>query len=223
MLGQTGWKCRACDHINTRDSWICENCGENNELQMNSQTNNICPVCGQSDTIQRLSAVVLGGKFYLPQIDGVGLGTSELARLLAPPPPPNRSAGLSVTTWVGLGIFFGLWPILFLVTDYLYTNFAQEYAEGLFPINIYFESLLRIAIPASFVVFILAIGAMLLYHFITRKKAAKYFEVHKPIWEQAIFHWNLTYYCHRDGVVFAAETDRVCAAQDIYSFLYSDW
>jgi RNA polymerase subunit RPABC4/transcription elongation factor Spt4 len=222
MLEQTGWKCNNCEYLNTGNSLICENCGETNEFRISAAQINVCPICGQSDAIQRLSAVILGGKFYLPQIDGVGLGTSELARLLAPPAPPIQAAGLSTGTWIGMGIFFGFWPIALLGTKYL-LDFMREYFQISDQVITDFESLLQYGIYASIVVFILVIGAMLLYHFITKKSAEKKFELDKPVWERAIFHWNLTYYCHRDGIVFATETDKVHAAQDIDAFLYSEW
>jgi hypothetical protein len=223
MHTETGWKCENCDHVNTSESLICEQCGQNYEIPFSINPIGVCPVCGQHDAIQRLSAVFLGGKFYLPQMDGTSLGTSELARLMAPPPSPNPSAGVGTTTWVGLLLFFGFWPFALVTSNYLYFNFFQEYAEGLFPLNEYFETLLRLGIPASVVFFIFVILVLFLTHFIMKYKTGKRYEIEKPIWEQAMMHWNLTYYCHRDGVVFASETDKIFAAQDIYGFLYSDW
>jgi hypothetical protein len=223
MQEQTGWKCIRCDHINLNETTICENCGENIDFQVNVNPINICPVCGQNDAIQRLSAVTLGGKFYIPQLDGISLGSSELARLLAPPPSPVATAGVSTTTWVGLLLFFGFWPVALLTSNFLYINFLQEFAEGLYPLNEYFEALLNLAIPASIVIFTVVLFVMILTHFIMKYKNGKRYEIEKPIWEQAMIHWNLTYYCHRDGVVFASETDKVFAAQDIFAFLYSDW
>ena len=223
MQQETGWKCKNCEHNNTSNSLICENCGYNFSDQTQAPTSMLCPVCGQFDAIQRLSAVVIGGKYYIPQLDGVDLGTSELARLLSPPPPPNPKGGLSIGTWIGLGLFFAFWPIALLTTNYLYNTFGQEYAEEFFPFNVYFEALLRFSIPASLVVFILVLGLMLAYHFITKNRAEKKYALEKPVWDQAIWRWNLAYYCHRDGIVFSSETDKICAAQDIYTFLYSNW
>ncbi|MFU8772022.1 MAG: hypothetical protein ACNA8H_06350, partial [Anaerolineales bacterium] len=85
------------------------------------------------------------------------------------------------------------------------------------------ETLLSLGIPASIVVLVLVILTMIIIHFISKKKTEKKFESEKPSWDRAMTHWNLTYYCHRDGVVFASETDKVFAVQDIYTFLYSDW
>jgi hypothetical protein len=223
MEAETGWKCANCEHLNHSETIVCEKCGQNNEFSFSVNPINVCPVCRQSDAIQRLSAVVLGGKFYLPQFNGSGLGTSELARLLAPPPTPVSTAGVRTSTWIGLFLFFGFWPVALGASNYLYTNFFLEYAEGLYPLNEYFETLLTLAIPASLVIFVLVMLTLISSHLILKKKAEKRYAMEKPIWEQAMMHWNLTYYCHRDGVVFASETDKVFAAQDIFSFLYSDW
>lgn len=180
-------------------------------------------MCCQNDAIQRLPAVVLGGRQAGSYSGAIENGTSELARYLSAPPEPVYRGGLSLWTWLGVAGFFAFWPVMFLAINSYYFSSVRDPEASPTRLVEYFEVFLRLGLPISIVILILVLGLLSLYHFTTKNKGKTRYQADKPAWDEAIRRWNLTYYCHRDGILFAAETDKVTAPQLIDQFLYSEW
>jgi hypothetical protein len=222
MNGISNWHCRQCGKPNTSTTLICNFCGFDNDGLVHFPLTICCPICGEKDVIQRLSAIVLGGKYYSYLQDGPEPGVTELSRLLTPPPQPFLKSGLSPVGWVGLIAFFGFWPAAFLLANWYYFSGGGFTPATSIQILVYFETFLRLGFPASLIIFVLVIAAMTGYHFYTKKRSEARYALEKPIWDRLMQRWNVSYYCHRDGVVFAIGTDKVFPAQYFQQFLISE-
>lgn len=202
----------------------------------------VCPHCHKDDAIQKVSAVVAGGRAsgsFLGHsggsvnIDGKwgstsgyttlgGISASDLAQTLAPPPDPmKQSEGMYSS-----GCIIGL-----LAVPFACTCTALIYAVPATFLLEFDSASARIGYISSLVVGIIFVGFCLWLFWILRKDAFKEkdrrtkeieskYVAEKLSWENAMAKWNLLYYCHRDGIIFNPENGDTWQPTQIQKIVY---
>lgn len=204
----------------------------------------ICPQCSKDDALQKVSAVVAGGRTSgsfsgysggAVHIDGKwgstssyttlgGTTASDLANALAPPPEPKKqSPGIIASGCIGF-----LFAIPFSCSCVILVYAIPMALLGLFNSGFTSETINFISGVASVFIFS-CFCAVLLWFLLKEAKKEKdrrekeiviKFATEKSSWENAMVKWNRLYYCHRDGIVFDIENGETYEPTQIKEFVY---
>lgn len=201
--------------------------------------NNICPVCQKDDVIQRVQVAVQagqssgafsgpsGGVTYSNGRSGTFTGYSslsgststDLARLLAPPPEP-RKTGLGFIFWFS-AIVTGLWfavtlPNMLISLVGLFQGLLNGNANNIFLAFVWG------GIPFIGCVLPLSVMTTLIFISQNRKRiqADIRYASEKPAWDRAMQKWFRLYFCFRDGIVFDPENSKTCEPSQLREFLF---
>ena len=162
-----------------------------------SQLTAACPEHGNSDSLQRISALVAGGKMSgtfsgpsggITYVDGKqaytsgysrlsGNLTSNIAETLSAPPEPQYADFWFHFIWWVLGYF----SLILLFTVYFWWKAYQK-----------------------------------------AYTARKHYPEQYLIWKRATHKWNRLYYCHRCDIVIDPETNKTCTPSEFHEFLSDD-
>ena len=206
---------------------------------------NTCPICNKDDAIQKVSALVTGGRssgtFSGPSggstyvggewvyVSGhatlSGSSETDLARLLASPPSPKQpNTGVtfsdSVVFMFLLSITtcagYAIGILLFIGLERNQPSLVTGEHNQLF---ILIGGLLLAGI-SSLVIFLppIIISHRMINSRVAREKAK--YDIEKPAWNRAMEKYQGLYFCHRDGIVFDPETRETCQPTSLREFLY---
>jgi DNA-directed RNA polymerase subunit RPC12/RpoP len=225
--------CTSCGKQIPDNSQFCLSCGApiiipptnadaiSNTIQIGTR----CPTCGRDDAIQKISAILTGGKAsgtYSGPSGGVayvggkwgavsgystlhGSSMTDLARLLTPPhEPESRAFGCFSSSLIWF--FFGLLAlggcgnsigiIVGLEKNQTVYALISDLALGI-------------------------VGILVLVWYIRKSISvrAKY-PTRKAAWDAAMIRWNRLYYCNRDDIVFDPQTRETCKLREMERFIY---
>ena len=209
----------------------------------------VCPKCKKDDSIQKLSAILAtgistgsysGSSGGYVTVDGKsrnvsgyshlsGSSITELAKLVSPPDSPNKPVKsmwtLMFTALIVLVTYFCVVQPCILSLSYgvavlaLGENFLNEYGNN------------PILLLGAFVLFGVSISIPVLTGIISYRKlnksaetkyekALEEYSVARPNWDFAMEKWNISYYCHRDSLVFDSESQDTCEPANLEEYLY---
>jgi hypothetical protein len=170
----------------------------------------LCPICGKDDTVNKVSAIVMGGKYsggastvavgasagdgLSAQVGGAKLQfSSRLAQILSPPPFPQSNGWFSI----GCGSALML-PILMFLK---YLEVFEEGSHG----------------SGTLIVFI-GVWCAVTYFLYSRSKTV--FLERRKKWESSAKRWERLYYCSRDDVLIDSKSGKTSSPYELQSNWY---
>lgn len=193
----------------------------------------LCPVDGINGSLQRVSALVLAGNasgvfkgpsggvtysdgnvgYYGGATTLQGSLTTDIAKMLAPPPPPKAISFWSLLGWsalmyISLGILIGpflVWPAFkkSMVHD------PQKREEVFAGVSV------GCFIALLFGVFY-CVSLIPLYKMLVKRSE---YPRRNQQWHEATAKWEKLYYCHRCGIVLNPETNEQFQPNQLYDYL----
>ena len=204
----------------------------------------LCPIDNKDDAIQKISAVVAGGRasgrFAGPSegvvyVDGKwrsvsgyatlsGETVSDLAQLLTPPLEPSKPSGFGA--W-----WFIIWiPAIFAIS--LLTNLFALPAAGIIGLSPgqdvnAIPPILQLLLVLYTICIAFPLAAWIVIRFLIRKDREiranneQVYIAERKKWEKARLRWERLYYCHRHGIVFDPDTRQTCEPFALKQFLFA--